>query len=369
MKPRRLKILYVNYCLSIGGIETMIAGLVTRLPKELFDISIAVFEGNGVLEKKLIEQGISIHYLNKREGLDFNALKSLFSILKTEKIDVIHTHNFSAWLYSALAARFVLGVNVIHTEHSTVRGKKKRRYLAEWFLSYLTESIVAVSEKVKDNMVKFCHINPDKVLVIQNGIDVVTFQANTTFRSRVRKELAFSEKNVVFGTVGRLVPVKDHLTLINAFFEVYRLNPNAKLIIVGDGPMRKQCLELISDLNLEDSVYLLGERHDIPQLLALMDIYTVSSLSEGMSISILEAMSTGLPVVATNVGGNPEIVQQDVNGLLVRSGDPKSLAEAMNKMSTDRLLRSQASVNSRKFVEKNYSDVAMMARYQKLYSN
>lgn len=365
--PNLIKVMYLNHCMAMGGIETMIVGFVNSLPREKFSPSIAVFEGGGILEEMIKQKLTPVHHLNKKDGIDFKMVFRLRKLIKTEKVNVIHSNNFASWLYGVMATLFINGVKVVHTEHSTVRGHKKRRYVLEKVLAKFTHQVVAVSEKVKSNLVDLCSIPPDKVEVIQNGINVDKFRREESARQQIRNEIGVSCNTVVFGTVGRLVPVKDHKTLIEAYSILVQKVPDSCLLIVGGGPLHQQNEKLVSDLGLSENVMLMGERYDIPAVLSAMDVYVVSSLNEGMSISVLEAMSTSLPIIATNVGGNPEIVHDGKNGLLVASGKPQQLANKMIQYASDIELLAAHGLNSRQFVEETYSDLAMISRYQELY--
>lgn len=361
-------VLYVNYCLAMGGIETMIVGFIDALKGTNFVPHVAVFEAGGVLDEVVEQKGAPLFDLKKKPGIDIGLFFRIAKVIKQQDIEVVHTNNFATWLYVTIACFFMRNVRVIHTEHSTVRGHKKRRYLAEKLISYITYQVVTVSEQVKTNMVELCHVAPSKISVITNGIDIDKFKLDQTVRKSIREKLNIEPSCILFGTVGRAVPVKDQASMIKAFSKISPAEPVAKLAIVGDGPCLGDLRKLVAELSLEDRVLLLGERHDIPDLLSAMDVYVVSSLSEGMSISMLEAMSSSLPVIATNVGGNPELVHQDQNGLLVEVGNPESIAQGMCFMRDHETERKAMAVLSREMVVKGFSNEAMMTRYKQLYT-
>lgn len=367
MSIQKTNVLYVNFCLAMGGIETMIVGFTRYLQGSEFNTSAAVFEGGGCLEKPLRDNGIAVHNLDKKSGIDIGLIFRLRRLIKANNIQVVHTNNFATWLYTSLATTGMRGVRTVHTEHSTVRGHKKRRYLAERLLVSLTDGVVTVSQKVKDNMVELCGVSPERVEVITNGIDTDLFQPDESTRLEVREALGYGKEIVAFGTVGRVVPVKDHVSYVKAFAKVVNENPNARLILVGNGDSMQEVESEVEKLNIQSFVQLLGERHDIPDLLKAMDVYVVSSLSEGMSISMLEAMSTRLPIIATNVGGNPELVTDRDNGLLVPVSDVEAMAKAMSMLASNGTLRREYAISSRERVDKDFSNRSMMERYQSLY--
>ncbi len=364
-QPARL--LFLNHSLDTGGIETLIVDLLNGLPADEFVAGVAVFEGGGALEPLVRDRGFELTDLNKRAGFDPALVLRLRRMLSRERIDIVHTHNYSAWLYAVLATTGMREVKLVHTEHSLVEGNLRRRYFAERFCAARTRHTVAVSEDVKRKMVEMCRIPAARIAVVTNGIDTDRFKPSAETRAAVRRELGIDADEFVLGTVGRLVAVKDHASLILAFSRMRREVPEARLVIVGDGP-EKSALERLADANgLGDELLLAGDRRDVPSLLCAFDLYVVSSLSEGFSISILEAMSSGLPLVATAVGGNREILGEPENGLLVPADDSDALAGALERMRVNAALRATAARHNRDKILREYSMQTMLDRYLSLY--
>ncbi len=362
-------LLFLNHNLNTGGIETLIVEMLQALPRDRFNAGVAVFEGGGTLEQSVLDGGYYLRDLGKQEGFDLGLVRRLRRLLQAENIDIVHTHNFSAWLYAVLATLGLKRVKIVHTEHSFVEGNKRRRYLAERFCAQLTGHTVAVSQDVKQKMVEQCGIRPSRIEVVTNGIDTERFAPSRTLRDSARSSLGLSETQFLIGTVGRLVPVKDHACLIRAFADLHLTDPETRLLLVGDGPEMGALVRDIEQAGLNDSVILAGDRRDVPALLAALDLYVVSSLSEGFSISILEAMSCGLALVATEVGGNAEIISEDENGLLVPPADPTSLSAAMLKLLRDNRLRNEIGARNRQKIEQGFSMQTMLDRYLEFYSS
>jgi len=362
------RLMYVNYSLAMGGIERMIVEFVNRFKGE-FSIQVAVFEAGGGLERVIEEQGVPVFSLDKKEGIDTLLIYRLIKLFKKSGVEIVHTNNFNTWFYVSIAALACPGLVTVHTEHSLVRGEKFRRFFIERILSHLTKSVIAVSEDVRQLMINKASIAPSQVRVIQNGINVRKFAFSEQSRLEKRKELGVGSDMVVYGAVGRLVEVKDHATLIHSFskhLDDVGQGYNSCLVIIGDGRLRGELNKLISSLGLESVVFIMGERHDVVQWLSAFDVYCMSSLSEGMSISLLEAMSAGLPVLATSVGGNVELVENNANGLLVQPQNIQSFLGAMNRMQDGQLRRALGRAG-REFVLSEFSDTAMLGAYKECY--
>lgn len=367
MSRNRIKLLFLNYNLNTGGIETLIVEMLNSLSREQFDAGVAVFEGGGTLEDTVRENGFHLHDLEKSKGFDPGLVLRLRRLLKRERINIVHTHNFSAWLYAVLATLAMSGIKIVHTEHSLVKGNKRRRYLAENFCARYSRHIVAVSEDVKRKMTDLCGIPPARVSVITNGIDTDKFKPSPDLREAAREALGLEGNEFLVGTVGRLVKVKDHVSLIRAFTRLYEIDNQTRLLIVGDGPELRTLSREIEQADLVGKVFLTGDRRDVPALLSALDLYAVSSLSEGFSISILESMSCGLALVATAVGGNSEIIDHRDNGLLVPPADAAQLFQAMLELRRDNQLRHDMGLRNREKIVLEFSMQSMLDRYLEFY--
>lgn len=361
------RILFVNHSLGMGGIETMIVDMVRLLPTDQFSPEVAIFESGGNLERTLIERGIPVHYLNKRDGVDAGLFLRLRKLLKERKIQVVHSHNFSAWLYSSVATRSVGNIVHVHTEHSGV-GVLPRRHMVERWLSRLTHHVVAVSKHVHQVMVREIGISRMRVKLIHNGVNTARFAPNAVTRSVTREALALGDDDIAIGIIARLAPVKNHAHLLRAFASLLNTgHTRAKLLVIGDGPERQKLEALAAQLGIAASTRFLGERRDTEALLNALDIYALSSLSEGMNLTLLEAMSTGLPIVATAVGGNGEIVKDGSTGFLVSLIDLDAMSSRLKQLMDNPSLRRQFGQAARTSAIDRFDEQVMIEAYLALY--
>lgn len=360
------RVLFLTDSLRMGGIEQLVVRWSRARVAEGYSVEAAVLHPGGDLENDLRAMGVPVHALDKRPGLDWSVAKRLRLLARERRIDVIHTNDYAPWLYAVLSA---LGtrVRIVHTEHANVEGALWRRYLLEKILSLRTGSLAAVSESVRQVMIRRAHIPSSKIIVIPNGVDTVEFRNDPNRRARARRTLNLMETDCVFGAVGRLVPVKNHEALITAFAALLEKMPTARLVIIGDGPLREALQACIDRLGVSGRVVLAGQRSDIADLLCAFDVYVLPSLSEGMSVSLLEAMASNLPTVATAVGGNRELVRSGDTGLLVPLGDKDALVRGLLALGSDPHERARQGAAARADCEGDYSQAAMLAQYDRLY--
>lgn len=355
------KILYFTYSLNTGGLETLVLELSKRINRDRFVPSICAFESQGTLKSEFVAQGMTVYPLFKKEGIDVAVPFKLAGLLKSERIDILHTHDASPWLYGGLARLLCPGLRLIHTEHSHIASSKNLLLHAENLLSKVSAAVVADSAYVAEFMRNKAKIKQLKI--IYNGIDTEKFNSHQRFV--IGNES--SSNTVVIGTVARLVPVKDHRTLLQAFKLLASEYQNIELLIIGEGELRGELEEFSKRLGIQERVKFIGERHDISSLLEKLDIFVMSSLSEGLSIAILEAMASGLPVVATNVGGNSEIIIDGITGFLVPKKEPEKLAGSISILIKDKKMVYQMGQNGKKRVRANFSIDKMVDEYETLY--
>jgi sugar transferase (PEP-CTERM/EpsH1 system associated) len=367
MNRSHKNILYLNHCMAMGGIENMIVDFTRLLPIDEFEPHVAVFEGGGSLEAALKERHVPVHWLDKHEGIDPGLVFRLRRLLRSQGIRVVHSNNYSAWLYACVASRGLRGLTHVHTEHSGV-DSFRRRYAAERWLSRFTTHVVAVSKHVHDVMIEEIGISPQRVRLIYNGVDTTRFCPNEQGRESLRRSLQIPPDTVVIGIVARLARIKNHEFLIRAFAKLQAVpGKSTRLLIVGDGPERASLEELSRQLGVAGDVSFLGERRDTPELLNAFDIYVLPSFSEGMNLTLLEAMGSGLPVVASRVGGNVEIVEDGNTGYLFPSGNVDSLSELLGRLVGEPERRAQMGQSGRERVLRQFDQRVMMQHYLSLY--
>ena len=318
-----LKILQVSQSMLTGGLERIIVEMVLRGPEYGFVSSVAALKQAGELAESIRLAGASFDFLGKRDGLDFRMVGRLAKLVKSRRIELIQAHNVGAGLYAGLAG-ILTRRPVVNIRHGLSFGVE-----SPWLCraaGWLCTRTVCVGRAVEDAARTNDFLPASRLQVIYNGVDPAEFRPDPAAGARVRRELGIPRDALLALAVGRLAPVKDYPGLLKAA----ALVPGLSLMIAGHGPSHGELARMVEELGLENRVRLLGTRDDVPRLLQAADVFVLSSLSEGISKAILEAMSTGLAVVATNVGGNPELVLQDRTGILVPARDPAALALALD---------------------------------------
>ncbi len=356
--PRPLRVLHVILSLEIGGMEQVVAQLIRNLDQERFLPMVACLTSRGAIAEELTAAGIPIFIIGRMTPLlSFLYPAELVGIMKKHSIDVLHTHS-GCWHKAAIAARICGVGKVIYTEHGRTFPDRRRLILLDRLYAPCTDHVVAVSGELHRYMRDGVGISAGKITTILNGVDPALFAPAVTPQPDISCRL---------GIIARLAPVKDIVTLLRALAEVRKVYPAVTLSVAGDGPERVHLEQSVAELGLDGAVSFLGFRRDMVEVMKSIDIFVLSSLSEGTSITLLEAMASGKPVVVTDVGGNPALVREGENGFLVPSGNPSAMAAALIRLMGDRQLRVRMSAANLKTVEENYSIKAMTAAYECLY--
>ncbi|HEY1033917.1 MAG TPA: glycosyltransferase [Pseudoxanthomonas sp.] len=317
--------------LDRGGLERTVVDLIASQREAGHQCRVICLFKLGLLAKELLASGVRVDACGKRPGLDLRALRRARALIRQSPDAVLHTHNAMAHYYAVIAS---LGLPLkcrINTRHGM--GGRSKSGRQEWIYRQsmrFTDYTVAVCEAARARFAAEGVAPRRGLLSVPNGIRLDRFKpASAAGRQALAAELGWPEGSRIIGTVGRLQPVKDHALLLRAFAKVRMQVPEAVLAIVGDGPLRGALETQAGQAGLSDAVRFLGDRHDVPRLLTGMDVFALSSASEGYSIALLEACAAGLPIVATDVGGNREIVHDGINGRLVPAADVAALATAL----------------------------------------
>ncbi len=322
------RVVHVVHSLATGGLENGVINLVNNAGPE-FRHSIVCMTAPGAMRYR-VNPNVDVHALGKRPGQDPAAFVRLVRLLRRLRPAVVHTRNWAA--YDAIpAARLARVRAVVHSEHgremADPEGRNARRNRIRRLLGPLVTQFVTVSHDLGRWLVSEVRLPAGKVMTIHNGVDLSGF--GRAGRREGRELLGLPDEAVAIGTVGRLDPVKDQAGLLQAFAQVRPAHPTASLVIVGEGPCRAEIEGLAVELGVKSQVRLLGESRNVPLLLGAMDLFVLPSIAEGLSNTLLEAMASGLPVVATRVGGNVELVEDGVGGCLVPARDVPALARAL----------------------------------------
>ena len=333
---------HIIYALGTGGLENGLVNIINRIPAESYRHAIICLTEAGEFADRLTQPNVRIYALNKRPGHDFRAYMRLVRLLWKLRPAIIHTRNLAA-LEMQIAGFFLPGVRRIHGEHGRdiydLDGSNPRYLLLRRVLKPFVHRYITVSRDLHDWLVKRVGIAAARVRQIYNGVDQDRFFPRTGERPDLAPAGFLPEHALVVGTVGRLAEVKDQASLVKAFAYLVNAKPDLRtrlrLLLVGDGPLFGALQDSVQQLGIAELVWMAGDRDDVPDLLRMMDIFALPSLAEGISNTVLEAMATRLPVIATDTGGNPELVKNGENGWLVPVGDTQALSKAIEKMVMD----------------------------------
>jgi len=289
----------------------------------------------------------------------------------------VHGHNWGGLVDTVLAAKLTRLKAVLHTQHGMDYGftdapdhlRSRLRTLAKTIACRGISRIATVSEEVAQMVTREWGMPAARVSVVHNGVRVPPLDQGHEMRAHWRRELSIGDDEVLIGTVATFRPVKDLHTLLEATACVVKVKPEARLVLFGDGPLRADLTATIERLGLGSVVRLPGWRRDATQLLPAMDVFVLSSVSEGISLALLEAMAAGVPVVATRVGGNVEVLNDPCTGLLVPPRSPADLADAILRLIDDPVQRRQLSAGGRRRVEAAFSLKRMVNEYERLYTS
>jgi sugar transferase (PEP-CTERM/EpsH1 system associated) len=358
-----MNIMHVVLNLKVGGLERFILELIKNYSNEVTSFVVCLEEAGDLAD---YIRGGKVIALNQKPGLKYGAVPEIMKLIRENNIQLVHTHNEAAHFYGALAGK-LSGVPVVHTRHGRYLHNSRRKVFLAMFSSFLATKIVGVSKDVSDLIARKEKIPDNKVLTILNGVDVDHY---SPCAKKVENNYGHEIGNrcINIGIVARLDRVKDHSTLLITCNELRKFNDNFRLIIVGDGAMRSQLEKEVELLHLHDKVDFKGTRHDIVDIMNDLDIFALSSTSEGISLTLLEAMSCCLPVVATNVGGNPEVVKDGETGFLVPPKNPELFSEKLLMLIQDKKIREKMGVAGRERVMQHFSISQTAKKYVKLYT-
>ena len=364
----RLRVLHVVSYMGRGGAEMGILKLIAGLSDE-FEHRICTTRG---FDADFVRSSFSEEKMYVAGSSDLKLQFPLFRlarIMRQYRPHIVHTRNWGA-IEAVLAAKLAGVPAVIHSEHGyeidMFTGLPMRRRLFRRTVYAMTDAIFAVTRELCDFHARQAWIRPERMGVMYNGVDTQRFAPCKETRFAMRKELGLPAESFVIGAVGRLVPIKDHRTLLNAAALLSGSGIDVRVLLVGSGPERETLQSSAAD-SLEGRVCFAGDSSRVPEMLNAMDVFVLPSLREGMSNTLLEAMATGLPVLATNVGGNPEIIEDNVNGSLFTPGDTQWLAERLNVLARHPALIHQLGTAARNHAIESFSLRRMLDTYRSFY--
>ncbi len=308
------------------------------------------------------------------EGPSFSAFKKLASLFRKTGVDIVHVNNIAPWFDAALASKLA-GCRCIQTFHgveditmkfSTI---KKIQFFLSWKLSH---GLTAVSSMAAELFAQLTGIDASHITIIDNGIDTKFFSppSGPEEKKKLRQSLGLPEKPVLIGCVAALRPVKNHAGLIAAFKSVLKqVKTPAVLVLVGDGPLKSELQDMCVQYGILEHVIFAGRRDNVEQYLKSFDVFALNSKTEGLSYAVLEAMACGLPVVASDVGGNSQVIENCKNGFLYTEGDVKALSEILVQLIRNKEIICKAGINARNKIAEDYSLGSVILKYFTLYNS
>ena len=353
--------------MRIGGTEQVIKNLIEGSDKQLFDMSIFCIEQPlGPFGQMLLEKRIVIDSAQRREGFDIKLINTIRQHIKKTNIEVLHCHQYTPWVYGALAA-IGTGTKVIFTEHGRFYPDSTswKRKIVNPILNLLTHKITAISKATKQALIKYEYLPENRIEVIYNGILPLK---NAPEQTRLLKQkLHLSSSYPILGTIARLDPIKNHSMMFQAFKLVLKKYPDSILILVGDGEERENLEQLVNELGIRKNVIFTGYIPTPQHYLDCMDMFLLPSLSEGTSMTLLEAMSLSKPCVVTDAGGNPEIIEHKITGLVTENNQVEQFSKAIVTLLENKKIIEQMRIQSKLRFDRLFNARKMCSQFEKLY--
>lgn len=371
--PHRVFVVHVIHCLKMGGLENGLVNLINQLPKDRFRHAVVCIEDFSEFRNRILDSNVAVYAMHRSAIGTVRLRLRLFELLRRLRPDIVHSRNLSG-LDALLPARLA-GIATLHSEHGfevdNLNGKARKPTLLRCLHAPLVNRYVTVSQQLRALHIEEFGMRPSKVTHICNGVDTTRFWPPSSRRDDLLPAAFLAENSFVVGTVGRVQPIKDQATLLHAMAALVRrcpgLRPRLRLAVVGDGPLLGELRHLANSLGIEDLVWFAGARNDVAELLQALDLFVLPSLGEGISNTLLEAMATGLPTLATAVGGNVELLEAGVCGDTFGPGDMHALAAAIERYAVNPAMCRAHGAAARQRVLRHFSLQTMVSAYQDLY--
>jgi glycosyltransferase involved in cell wall biosynthesis len=365
-RPLRVVTLIDELDAEGGGAERIAVTTTALLDRARFAPSMCATRASSLSDPLLEESGVPLLVLDRRSPFSVRSWSPLVELLRSERVDVVHAHKFGSNLWASLIGRIARVPVIVAHEHTwSFQGDPKRRLLDRHVIGRLATVVVTVSEQDRRRMISIEKLPPEKVVHVPNAVVLPPTRAE----NRIREELGIPSPSPVVVSVSVLRPQKALDVLINAAARVHDAVPEARFLIVGEGPERETLNRLVRELGLEEAVILTGHRTDVGDVLAASDVVASSSAYEGSPLALIESLGAGKPVVATRVGGVPEIVRDGIEGFLVSPGRPEALAEKLVALLRDPELRARMGAAGRDRHRTEFDMPVMVRRLENLYES
>jgi len=366
-------IAHVIYRLDVGGLENGLVNIINGLPEGKFRHVIICLTNYTNFYKK-IRPDVELIALNKRPGNDFGMYWRLFKVFRRLRPDILHTRNLAA-LEAQLPAWLAGVKHRVHGLHgwdvSAANAVSRKHLKLYQLMDSLVQRYIPLSDELESFLFEQVSVNHAKSIKICNGVDTQCFIPGSASRRQVLPEGFLPDNGLLIGAVGRLESVKNQLLLVEGFIELLERDPLIKqtmrLMLVGDGSMREAIEQRIHEAGVADQVWMTGSRNDVPELMAALDVFVLPSKAEGISNTILEAMATALPVIATDVGGNAQLVLDNETGFIIPSEAVSVLVDRLQQYANDENLLKQHAQAGRVRADKSFSLEHMVSQYQAVY--
>jgi len=364
----RLGLAYVVNSLNPGGTEKLVVEMSRAFARD-FGVRVLCLDDPGVWAGELRSDGIPVYSLWRQPGLDLAMPVKLARHFREHGTRIVHAHQSTAWFYSALARLLYPAPRLLFEEHGRFYPEVengKRAIVNRLLIARLTHRFVAVSEDVRSRLQRYEGLDAKEIEVIYNGVGPAPPVAQGA-RDTLRREFGFTPACFVVGTVGRFDPIKNLPMLVDGFARASKEIGNLRGLFVGDGPTFAEIRGQLERVGLSKRVHMTGYRDDARTLVQCMDLFVLSSFSEGTSMALLEAIAAGVPVVVTNVGGNPEVIASGETGWVVPSNSVEGLTAAIREVATDASTRGQFAAAGRRRFEERFAFDRMIESYRKQY--
>lgn len=366
------RILYIHHTFRDQSYNLLLLNFARRINRKKYKIIVCCLREGGPYEKKFRDNGFEVKNFRMKTLFDFWVIFKLIKFIKVNKIDIVSTALFPADVYGRISAKLAGVPVILSTRHRFEDSKQEKNYRLFSWLDTLTMSfatnIIAVSEAVRNYVIRWHRINPTKVVTLYNGIDIEKYKSNKNGDCFLNK-FNLDKNRLTIGFIGRLVEVKGLGYLLDAAAEIIKEKKGVQFLIVGDGPLKGMLQKKASDLGINKHIIFTGYQQNVHEILGVIDILVISSLSEALPTVILEAMASGKPVIATNVGGISELVVNGENGILVPPRDIRALVEAIAELSESSDKRRIMGENGRQIVTKQFSIEKMIRDYEEFYDS
>ncbi len=357
------------HSLSVGGAEVLAARLVRGQLRQRYRFVFACLDQLGTLGEELRAEGFPVEVFERCPGVDLRCMRRLRRFWQREQVQLIHAHQYTPFFYALAARGFGRRPPVVFTEHGRwfPDYPRRKRILFNRLMLRRRDRVVAVGDSVRRALVDNEGIPDHRIQRIYNGVDFSAFGRIPADRAVLRGQLGFAADDLLIVQVARLDHLKDHPTAIRTMRRVAAQRANARLVLVGEGPERATIEAEIERRGVGPHVRLLGLRSDVADLLHAADLFLLTSISEGIPVTLIEAMAAGLPIVSTDVGGVGEVVDDGTTGFLAPSGDDAALARAIFRLADDAKLRDQMGQRGRERAQAVFSETQMHAGYGAVY--